>query len=334
MANWFTDLVGYVNPFDNAPKGTGYVGNDYSRDASLNTSGFGDNYNGGVLSAPSTAPWNEKTGTTTTTTQAPTYDMAAYNQYMNEKGSILDSVNNRLNKESQGYGRGLEDYYIGAKSFQDSLNQKAAQNELARMQGRSDILGKVGRGITSAGVMLGQKNAGSSSAAGAIANAYGQIGNRDIQKVEQGYGVNQEGINLEQQNFNESNQIKTKRIEEDKSNIINDIAKEAETQLKALNAKVAGASLPNRIAIEQEKNRIISQATSKLSEYDRFLNQSRGLAGRDANANRAEAQRLQGIGVAAEQPFQFQQQDNMQQQMQGPAGGNLPLYTLPRKRLG
>ena len=255
------------------------------------------------------------------------------NQYAGQKQSLLDSINQRVNQEGQTYGRGVEDFLTGAQRTLTGINQKAAQNELARSQGRSDILGKVSRGIKSGNVMLGQKNASNSSAAAAIANAYGDIGNRDNMKVEQGYQLNNENINTDLNNFTQDTQRTARRIEEDKNNIINTIVNDATSQLQALDAQIAGASLPDRIAIEQEKNRIRSEASGKLSAYDAQLNQARGLQGMTLDQRRAEAQRLASLGMAAENPFQFQPEANMQAQAGPVADYGLPIYTLPRKRI-
>ena len=270
-----------------------------------------------------------------------TYDLwggkAAYDalrgQYAGQKSSLLDSINQRLAQEGQTYGRGVEDFLTGAQRTLTGINQKAAQNELARSQGRSDILGKVSRGIKSGNVMLGQKNASNSSAAAAIANAYGDIGNRDNMKVEQGYQLNNEAINTDLGNFTQDTQRTARRLEEDKNNIINTIVNDATSQLQALDAQIAGASLPDRIAIEQEKNRIRSEASGKLSAYDAQLNQARGLQGMTLDQRRAEAQRLASLGMAAENPFQFQPEANMQAQAGPVADYGLPIYTLPRKRI-
>ena len=255
------------------------------------------------------------------------------NQYAGQKNSLLDSINQRVNQEGQNYGRGVEDFLTSSQRTLTGLNNKAAQNELAKTQGRSDILGKVSRGIKSAGVMLGQKNASNSSAASAIANAYGDIGNRDNMKVEQGYQVNNENINTDLNNFTQDTQRTARRIEEDKNNIINTIVNDATSQLQALDAQIAGASLPGRIAIEQEKNRIRSEASGKLSAYDAQLNQARGLQGMTLDQRRAEAQRLASLGMAAENPFQFQPEANMQAQADPQADYGLPIYTLPKRRV-
>lgn len=255
------------------------------------------------------------------------------NQYAGQKQSLLDSINQRIGQDSQQYGYNVEDLFNSSRAAQDAINQKSAQNELSRIQGRADILGKVSRGIRSGNVMLGQKNASNSSAAAAIANAYGDIGNRDNQKVEQGYQVNNENIATDQKNFDLSRNTNARRLEESKANIINNIVNEATSQLQALDAQIAGASLPNRIAIEQEKNRIRSDASGKLSAFDAQLNQARGITGYTADERRQEAQRLASLGTAAASPFQFSPETDFQQQSQYNPDLGLPIYTIPKKRV-
>jgi len=257
---------------------------------------------------------------------------ALLSQYNNQRNSIFDSINRLRDAKAQDYGRGVEDYEFSARQQQQGINNKAAQNELAKMQGRSSILDKVSQGIKSGGVMLGNKNAGSSSAGKAIADAYSKVGNRDMAKVEQGYQLNNENIGIEQQNFNELNQKQTRRFEEDKLGVVNSIVGEAENALRALDNEIAGASLPNRIAIEQEKNRIRAEAQAKLGEYDRFINSARGQQGWNQDQRISEANRLQQMGTAAA-PLFGESLDVMTPQQTAPAGGNLPIYTIPRRRV-
>jgi len=245
----------------------------------------------------------------------------------------MGGITNTINQQTQGMNRDAQDYYLSARNQQNALNQKGMQNELARIQGRGGILARVGDQTKSAGVMLGQKNAGNSSAAQALANAYGTLGNRDVQKVEQGYAVNNEGINAEQQLFDEGRNIKTRRFEEDKLTNINAIVEQASRDLQALNDAAANASLPERIALENEKARIRSEATSRLGEFDSQVAAARGLKGSDTQTRRGEANRLNQTGGGASM-FNLTPERDMQMQYQGEtqAGGNLPIYQMPRKR--
>lgn len=253
-----------------------------------------------------------------------------------QKNSILDSINNKLGQNVRDYRYGVEDFGTASRRTQRAIDNKGTQNELARMQGRGSILTRVGDQVKSSGVMLGQRNAGNSSAAQALANAYGTLGNRDVQKVEQGYNVNNQAVNAEQQDFNEQRVTQAKRLEESKSTIINNIVEEARLSLEALDAEIAGASLPDRIAIEQEKQNIRNNATSQLQQLDAQLGEARNMQGTNINQRRSAANALNMAGNAADQPFEITPEANMQLQAQAPsapAGGNLPIFTLPRKRV-
>jgi hypothetical protein len=258
---------------------------------------------------------------------------AARQNWMSNRDNVMGGITNTINQQTQGMNRDAQDYYLSARNQQNALNQKGMQNELARIQGRGGILARVGDQTKSAGVMLGQKNAGNSSAAQALANAYGTLGNRDVQKVEQGYAVNNEGINAEQQLFDEGRNIKTRRFEEDKLTNINAIVEQASRDLQALNDAAANASLPERIALENEKARIRSEATSRLGEFDSQVAAARGLKGSDTQTRRGEANRLNQTGGGASM-FNLTPERDMQMQYQGEtqAGGNLPIYQMPRKR--
>lgn len=258
---------------------------------------------------------------------------AARQNWMSNRDNVMGGISSMIGGKTTEMNRSAEDFYRDAQRGQQALDAKGMQNELARIQGRGGILARVGDQTKSAGVMLGQKNAGNSSAAQALANAYGELGNRDVQKVEQGYQVNNQGIELEQQNFNQDMSRGAQRLEEDKLNNINAIVEQASRDLQALNDAAANASLPERIALENEKARIRSEATSRLGQFDSQVAAARGIKGSDAATRRTQANQTNQAGSGASM-FNLTPERDMQMQYQGEtqAGGNLPIYQMPRKR--
>lgn len=246
--------------------------------------------------------------------------------------ALIDSLNNAANQSAASWRYGAEDTLNALSQNQNNINRMGAQNELARTQGRQGILGMVGRNLRSSGVMLANKNASDSSAAGALANAYGDIGHRELNKVGNQYAMQNEEIGRLQENQTRELTTKTNRLREDKNFQVNDIVNKARTAIGALNADMANASIPDRIAMEQEINRIKNGMLDSLQKLDSDLASApSNIRADSADARRAEAQRMAQEGTSAANPFEFNQDINTQFQG-GPFAGNMPLYTFPRNR--
>lgn len=248
------------------------------------------------------------------------------------RNNLMEGLNNSANQSAASWRYGAEDTLNALTQNQSNINRMGAQNELARTQGRQGILGMVGRNLRSSGVMLANKNASDSSAAGALANAYGDIGHRELNKVGNQYAMQNEEIGRLQENQTRELTTKTNRLREDKNFQVNDIVNKARTAIGALNADMANASIPDRIAMEQEINRIKNGMLDSLQKLDSDLASApSNIRADSADARRAEAQRMAQEGTSAANPFEFNQDINTQFQG-GPFAGNMPLYTFPRNR--
>ena len=254
----------------------------------------------------------------------------ARNNFNTGKNVLWDSLNRAGDNKATEYRSSINDWLNQDKAAQDAINAKGVNAEMARNQGVSGIRSMVGNGIKSAGVMLANKNAGSSSAAGALANAYGQLGQRQMQSVGNQYGVAQNQIGLEQQNLEGARNIQKGKFNDYKTQTVNAIVDDAQRQMAALNADAANASLPDQIAIQQEVERIRAEAMGKLQQFDSLLQTQAQATNREQRMT--EAQRLASMGKGGENPFQFTT-DNVDQQFQyqAPAGGGLPIYTYNNK---
>jgi len=96
---------------------------------------------------------------------------------------------------------------------------------------------------------------------------------------------------------------------------------------------MANASMPDRINIEAEKEKVRQQVLARLQDLDAQL--SAGIAGvqpSSGEARRTEAFRLAGLGTAPENAFSFDTSVPAQFQGTGQFPSELPLFTLPRKR--
>lgn len=250
-------------------------------------------------------------------------------QKQNIYGTARDAASNAFNTMKGG----ILDMVQGLRSGQRALDERGVQNELGLRQGRSSILDMVGQGIRSGGTMLANRNAGDSSAVEGIARAYGRMGQQQLGKIGNQYELENRDIGLAQDEFNQGRQTSMRKFDETKMQTVNNIVTQARNSLAALDAEIAAADLPNRIQLEQEKERIKQEAIGILSGLDQELSQgvsSINPAGMDAN--RRTAADLATRGVAAANPFDFTAEVPAQFQ-NGPFSTELPLFfNRPRRQ--
>jgi len=262
---------------------------------------------------------------------------SAYNSLMssfgNQKNNIFGTANDAAENSGIGYKNSILDFVDQLRSGQGQIDERGIQADLAKKQGVNSILDMVGRGIRSGGVLLANKNAGDSSAAGAIAQAYGDVGRRELSGVGNQYEQEQRAIQMSQDELAQQQASGQRKLGDSKTQIVNNIVSEARNSLAALDAQIAQADLPTRIAIEQEKNSIKDSVMGKLSQYDSLLAQETSkIAPKSAEQRRAEAYELANSGVAADNSFNFSNEAPVQFQQTGPFAGDLPLFSLPRGR--
>lgn len=247
------------------------------------------------------------------------------------KQNIYSNFNAGGDKMAFDYRTGVEDTVRGLRDNQNALNMRGAQNELAKMQGRQGVLGMVNRGINSTGVMMGNRNAGDSSAAQTLANVYGSMGTQEMNKIGNQYAMQNEELARLQSTQDEDMASKTARLRENKDIMVNDLVNKARASLAALNAEMANAAVPDRIALEQESARIKNELLGRLQQFDgQLASAPSNIRANSSEARMAEAQRLAQAGKSADNPFQFQQIDTQAQS--GPFSGNLPLFTDRNRR--
>jgi hypothetical protein len=284
---------------------------------------------------PDAGGTNVTTGGSSTVSNGPTAaQLAQIANFGALHQNILSSATDAgANAAQNQYGVGVLDFLNSAKTGQNQLNQKGTQLELARQQGAQGIRGMVGRGIQSGGVLLNNKNAGDSSAAGAIARAYGDLGQRQMSTVGNQYAQGQSELGNEQAAFNDQQNLGVIKLGAQKNQIVNSIVDQANQSLAALDGQMATAGIGDRINLEAEKQNIKSQALAQLRQYDEML--ANGVAGQHpatVDQNRDAAGQLAQNGTAATNPFQFTDQAPAQFQNTGPFSGNLPLFTFGRNK--
>lgn len=245
------------------------------------------------------------------------------------RSSALDSASNW----GLGYGLSIRDLISSLTNSQRGIDKAGVQNELAKKSGTQGVQNMVGRGLKQAGTMLAQKNATNSSASEAVSRAYGDLGRQQLSKVGGQYAAGLADIQEKQNELVEQQGLGVSKLQVGKEQFINSTVADAQNKLAALDAQIAGANLPNRIAIEQEKNNIRAEALARLQAYDAQL--SSGVAGikpTSVDERRSAALQQMNAGVAPETAFDYTTEAPAQFQGTGPYSGSIPLFTMPRNR--
>jgi hypothetical protein len=277
---------------------------------------------GGSGSSPAPDPW-----ASTVWGSKANYDRAV-GDYNAAKATTYGSITDATNQASNNYKSSILDFLDSYKAQQGDINRSNVQNELARRQGSRSVLDMVGNGIRSGGITLNNANATNSSAAEAIAKAYGEMGRREQTQVNNQFAMGQDEIANAQAKLAALTETQKRHFSEDKVTTVNGIVNDATNQLAALNQAAASASLPDRIAIEQEKARIRQETLTALSQYDALLSQLAKPA--SAEDNRKKAAALDTAGTAADNAFQYDTTIPTELQGTGPFASTLPIFTLGR----
>lgn len=250
-------------------------------------------------------------------------------QKQNIFGSSIDAAKNA----GIGLKSSILDFVDSLRQGQRNVDNSAVNNELAKQRGTQDVFGSVSRGIQSGGVMLSNKNASDSSAAGALARAYGDVGRRGLSQVGNQYEMGNREIGLQQQTLDEQRVAGTRKLGESKQQVVGNIVAQARNSLAALDAAMLNASLPDRIAIEQEKENIRQKVLDELSQYDQLLtSETESVTPTSQEARVGEATRLASAGRAPTTAFDFQTAPAAEFQNTGPFASQLPIFTFNRTR--
>lgn len=281
-------------------------------------------------SAPSSGATSGGAAAGGSTTSHPT--AAALANYNNNYSADMNSINTGIGSNASDYGTGILDAFRGTGGFgsqQSDINQSGIQNELSRDQGMQGVRDMVNNGIQGAGVVLDNDGAGTSSAADAVARAYGIQGRQQASNVGSQYAQGQSAIGAKQDELSTSeNNFVTNDMPTKKQDAINTIVSNATSMLTYLNALASGANINQQIDIAQKVADIKAQATSALSAYDGQLQTQMSanapMAQPDASAKAAS---LFASGTAPAKEFNFTSTMPAQLQNTGPAASDLPIYT-------
>lgn len=257
---------------------------------------------------------------------------AAYNNLVSgfdtQKNNIYGTSRDAAQNAALARHSSILDFLDSLTSGQNAINERGVQNELGKKQGYSSIVDMVGRGLRSGGTLLSNRNALSSSAAEAIARAYGDIGRRENNKVNNGYELENRNIGMAQDDFNRQRGTGLRKFDESKQMSAGDIATQARDRLAQLDAAMVDADMPTRIAIDQERQNILNEVTGILSQFDAELtNGANGINPTSVEDRRRTAFGLANAGVAATNPFDFTSVVPTQFQNTGPFTSEFPLFS-------
>jgi hypothetical protein len=258
---------------------------------------------------------------------------ALLNDFNIQKQGALNTAGAATTAGGSQLGSSIQDLIDSLKGGQRNIDAESVNNDLAKTQGHQSILDMVGNGIRSGGVMLANKNAGNSSAAQALANAYGLLGRQQESKVGNQFEQGQNKIAADQFNQDQQAAQGSRHIQENKTGIINNIVSTAQNSLTMLNSAMAGANLPDRIDIQKEIDTVKANAMQQLQQYDSMLSQGvGGVQAMNPNDAQAKAASLAAAGTAAPDQFNYTTDAPLTEQNTGPFASALPLFTLGNKK--
>lgn len=259
----------------------------------------------------------------------------AYNDLMSSfnksLGVVRDTAGSAGDTSAHALQRSILDYVSGLNDAQQGRNQQTIQNYLAKQTGTKGVADMVGQGIRSGGVMLSNKNAADSSAAQGIANAYGQLGRGQLGQIGNQFANAQGQVDLSQATDTRHLHEKEAQLPSSISDTVNGIVTSAQQQLAAIDSQMANLSLPDRVNMETEKQRIKNEVMGKLQGFDKMLSTQGNAALTPIGQNDALQQAAQQFqaGAAPTNAFNFDQLPAAQFQNTGPFASGLPIFTFP-----
>ncbi len=250
--------------------------------------------------------------------------------FMNQKQGILNSVGSSIKNSAGDLAGAIDHYGNDYRLAQKNINQGGVNAALKKQQSAQGILGQVGRNIRSGNVMLAGKNASDSSAAGALAQAYGQSGQRQMAGVGNQYETAQAGLADQQSELAKQAALYQRDLARSRDKVVNSIADETQGKLEQLNSAMTGASLPDRIEIAAEIAKVRQQALSQLKAYDGKLKNELSKyksIDRAEQGRRAASQATAGYDFGKD-AFNYENIGQGDFQDNGALPADFPLYTF------
>lgn len=259
---------------------------------------------------------------------------AARSSFLSGMPGAISNIQQNARDAFGSAGRSLrgqaESLFNTTKQGQTSIDRSRENVELNRMNSIRDILGFVRNGLKSGASRLSNMNSLESSAAGEIARGYSDLGNDRARSVGNQAFLEGRELDTEQSQLDlgrGQGQTDFNRVRDEQ---VSNIGSQVRQQLAALDAEARGLGITDRVAIDQEKQRVIDEGLSQLNEVDAWLQSQLGtVRPQDAATTKANAAALQQAGTAGSNPFEFDPFGG--QQISGPAIDQLPLFTRNKR---
>lgn len=255
---------------------------------------------------------------------------AARDSFNTGRDNVFSGAQNRAGSFVRNQGNNILNFIDSLRSGQQGIDQSRISATQGKQQGTAGILDMVGRGIRSGGTMLANRNATDSSAAGAIARAYGDLGQRNQANVNNQYNQDIQQIDVQQQALGTQRASAKRGFDIDRQNEVDAIVASAQADFAALNDAASEAGILERIQIEQEKENIRSQTLAKLAELDSQVSQVDSVNPLDQEQVRAQANQRYQAGTAGGNQYSYE--TSQPANFRGAQLGQLPIYSSRRNR--
>ena len=232
---------------------------------------------------------------------------AARSSLLSGRQNIFDTLNARGQSEAGASQLRAQNAIDAFRQSQQGIDQQRINNAMNQQQSSQSILDMINQGMRNTNVRLSNKNAANSSAQGAAARAYAAMGAKQQSAANNQYELQNKNIDVAQGNLNTSiNQERAKR-EFEKTNLVNSLVDQARQSFLALNDAAAGASIGDRIAIEQEKENIRQQLLAQLQGAENFFNTGvSGITPLSTEGAAGQASQLRAAGQVSPDAFMAQ----------------------------
>lgn len=213
---------------------------------------------------------------------------------------------------------------------QRAINSSRENVELNRLNGVKDILNFVRNGLRSGNAKLANMNATESSAAGELGRVFGSLGTDRMRGVGNQAFLQNRGIDTQQEQLDLQRGQGQTDFHRQRDEVVANIGSQVRQQLAELDAQGQGLGVTGRVAVDQEKQRVIDEGMTQLNAVDQWLQgQLGGIHPQDQGTTRANAVALQQGGTGNITPFDFGQFNGIQ--VNGPAIDQLPIFTRARR---
>ena len=271
-------------------------------------------------------------GPTKQTTGSGSGPSAAQIQGFNDqKAGIYGSARDQANIGGGKLNSSILDLVDSLTTAQQGVDKRAVSAYQGKTLGAQNILDMVSRGIRDSGMMLGNRNAGSSSGAQALARLYGESGRRQLGSVNNQFANEMDEVQTDQQNLEMQRASGIRKIRESREETVNNIVTEARDALGRLSAAMVDADMPTRLAIDQEREAIKAEVMGMLSGYDSLAQEkANSIKASTDQQRRARAQKLASAGAVPGTTFDYSTDVPGLVSETGPSAGELPLFTYNR----